>query len=53
MMTTDPVELADLLGEDVTTRPPFQVRDAMTPWPHVLLVVDGVALPAEIGRAHV
>ena len=46
MVTTDPVELADLLGEDVTTRPPFQVRDAMTPWPHVLLVVDGVALPA-------
>lgn len=45
MVATDYAELADLLGEEVTTRIGFEPRDERTGWPHVLLVVDGVTLP--------
>lgn len=46
MVTTSAPELADLLGEDITSRPAFQPRDEVTPWPHVVLVVDDAVLPA-------
>ncbi|WP_115728576.1 type VII secretion protein EccCa [Actinomyces culturomici] len=46
MLTSDPAELVDLLGEEITTRPAFRERDEATPWPHLLLVCDGVEPPA-------
>lgn len=45
MIATRYPDLADLLGEDVTTRVGFAPRDEMTAWPHVLLVVDDTTLP--------
>ncbi|WP_022868607.1 type VII secretion protein EccC [Schaalia vaccimaxillae] len=46
MVTTDPVELTDLLGEEISTRPAFRVRDEASPWPHLLLICDGRVPPA-------
>lgn len=46
MVTTDPAELADLVGEEISTRPAFRARDGASPWPHLLLVCDGKNLPA-------
>ena len=37
-------DLAAMLGEEITTRPTFAPRTPTTPWPHVLLVVDGIDL---------
>lgn len=45
MISSDPAELADLLGEEITTRPAFRPRGEASPWPHVLLVCDGAEFP--------
>ncbi len=46
MVVTDYADLADLLGEQVTTRIGFEPRNEATAWPHVLLVVDDTTLPS-------
>ncbi|QWW19832.1 type VII secretion protein EccCa [Schaalia sp. 19OD2882] len=45
MVTSDPLELSELLGEEFISRPNFRPRDEATTWPHLLLVVDGVDIP--------
>lgn len=45
LVVTDYTELSDLLGEEITTRPAFRRRNDLTPWPHLLLIVDDVVLP--------
>ena len=45
MIVTEAADLADLLGPDVTTRPAFEARGPMSPWPHVVIVVDDATLP--------
>lgn len=47
MVVTDFTQLCDLLGEDITTRPAFELRDPLTPWPQVLVVVDDATLPPD------
>ncbi len=46
MIVADYAELADLLGEEITTRGPFRPRDETMAWPHVLVVLDEATLPA-------
>ncbi|MFZ2166446.1 MAG: type VII secretion protein EccCa [Propionibacteriaceae bacterium] len=46
LLATNMADLTDLLGEDVTTRDGFSPRDDGTAWPHVLLIVDDFAVPA-------
>ena len=46
IIVSDYADLADMLGEQVTSRNAFASRDPMTPWPHVIVVLDGVTLPA-------
>lgn len=43
VITSDPAELVDLLGEEITTRAAFRARDEATVWPHVLIICDGRA----------
>ena len=45
LVTTSYAELADLLGAEVTTRPAFDPRGPLTPWPQLVLVLDDAALP--------
>ena len=45
MIVSDYEELAELLGEKVTTRASFRPRDDMMTWPHVLVVLDQASLP--------
>lgn len=44
MICSSYADLADLLGDDVTTRAAFEVRGELTQWPHVVIVCDGVDL---------
>ncbi|MDO5067989.1 MAG: type VII secretion protein EccCa [Propionibacteriaceae bacterium] len=46
MVTSDLVELTRMLGEEFLGRPSFQARGENTPWPQLMLVLDGVELPA-------
>lgn len=46
MVVTEAADLVDLLGSDVTDRSAFSPRDDLTPWPHALIVCDGVELPS-------
>ncbi|WP_260425132.1 type VII secretion protein EccCa [Arachnia propionica] len=46
MVTSDLVELTRMLGEEFLTRGAFQPRGEGTPWPQLMLVLDGVELPA-------
>ena len=45
MVTTDPEELVQLLGEEITGRGVFRARSETTDWPHLFLILDGVSLP--------
>jgi DNA segregation ATPase FtsK/SpoIIIE, S-DNA-T family len=45
MVTTDYVELTQLLGSTVTSRAAFEGRSGFAVWPHVLLIVDDTTLP--------
>jgi DNA segregation ATPase FtsK/SpoIIIE, S-DNA-T family len=45
MVTTDYVQLTQLLGAPVTSRVAFEGRAGFAVWPHVLLIVDDTALP--------
>lgn len=47
MVCSDAGELTDLLGEEFTSRPTFRPRTEATPWPHLLLVLDGMELPVD------
>jgi len=46
LIATSFEELAEQLGESFTARPAFTPRVDMTDWPHLVLLVDGGALPA-------
>ena len=45
MIVSDYAYLADLIGDEVSHRPGFRPRGALTPWPHVLIVLEGMELP--------
>ena len=45
MVVSDAADLADLLGEEVTTRGAFRTDGGGAQWPHVLVVVDDATLP--------
>ena len=46
MVTSDLLELARMLGEEFLGRGAFQARGEHTPWPQLMLVLDGTELPA-------
>lgn len=52
MVTTDPGELMQLLGDKFTGRGVFRTRSEATEWPHLFLLLDDVSLPADssLGR---
>ncbi len=47
MIVSDYADLADMLGSSVTDREGFRPRGQLTPWPHVLIVLDGMDLPTD------
>ena len=46
MISTDPAELAEMIGTDIAMRGPFQYGDEIPAYPHLLLVCDGAEFPA-------
>ena len=46
MISTDPAELAEMIGPDIPMRGPFRFTDDMPEWPHLLLVCDGAEFPS-------
>ena len=46
MISTDPAELAEMIGPDIPMRGPFRLTDDMPEWPHLLLVCDGAEFPS-------
>ena len=46
MISTDPAELAEMIGTDIAMRGPFQYGDEIPVYPHLLLVCDGAEFPA-------
>ena len=45
MISTDPRELAEMIGPDVAMRGAYRPGDDMPEWPHLLLVLDGAEFP--------
>ena len=45
MISTDPRELAEMIGPDVAMRGAYRPGDDMPEWPHLLLVCDGAEFP--------
>lgn len=45
MVTSDIIALGQMLGDEFLGRGGFRSRDESTPWPHLLLVLDGVSIP--------
>lgn len=45
MISTDPRELAEMIGPDVAMRGAYRPGDDMPEWPHLLLVLDGADFP--------
>ena len=46
MISTDPAELAEMIGPEIPMRGPFRFTDDMPEWPHLLLVCDGAEFPS-------
>ena len=46
MISTDPAELAEMIGTDIAMRGPFQYGDEIPAYPHLLLVCDGAEFPS-------
>ena len=46
MISTDPAELAEMIGPEIPMRGPFRLTDDMPEWPHLLLVCDGAEFPS-------
>ncbi|MBS6325606.1 MAG: type VII secretion protein EccCa [Actinomyces sp.] len=46
MISTDPRELAEMIGPDVAMRGAYRPGDDMPEWPHLLLVLDGAEFPS-------
>ena len=46
MISTDPAELAEMIGTDIAMRGHFQYGDEIPAYPHLLLVCDGAEFPA-------
>ena len=46
MISTDPAELAEMIGTNIAMRGPFQYGDEIPAYPHLLLVCDGAEFPA-------
>lgn len=46
MVTSNPSELANLVGAGFTDRGGFRPRSDATEWPHLFLILDGTQLPA-------
>ena len=45
MISTDPRELAEMIGPDIAMRGAYRPGDDMPEWPHLLLVCDGAEFP--------
>ena len=45
MISTDPAELAEMIGTDIAMRGAFQFGDEIPAYPHLLLVCDGAEFP--------
>ena len=45
MISTDPRELAEMIGPDIAMRGAYRPGDDMPEWPHLLLVLDGAEFP--------
>lgn len=45
MISTDPAELAEMIGTDIAMRGTFQFGDEIPAYPHLLLVCDGAEFP--------
>ena len=48
MISTDPRELAEMIGPDIAMRGAYRPGDDMPEWPHLLLVCDGAEFPPQL-----